>query len=100
MNIDLLSIFSHEKFVVSKNYTELKHNIGKICVEISGIKAEEKSIQSQTIAIIKRFNIQKKGLGTILKCEKEKKFLRTKYVRLESKNNVKLFQQVKLLKRK
>ena len=67
MNIDLLSIFSHEKFVVSKNYTELKHNIGKICVEISGIKAEEKSIQSQTIAIIKIFKIQKKGLGTIKK---------------------------------
>ena len=100
MNIDLLSIFSHEKFVVSKNYTELKHNIGKICVEISGIKAEEKSIQSQTIAIIKRFKIQKKGLGTISKCKKEKKFLRTKYVRLESKNNVNLFQQVEMLKRK
>ena len=86
MNIDLLSIISHEKFVVSKNYTELKHNIGKICVEISGIKAEEKSIQSQTIAIIKRFKKQKKGLGIILKCEKETKFVRTKYVRLEREN--------------
>ena len=97
MNIDLLSIFSHEKFVLSKNYTELKHNIGKICVEISGIKAEEKSIQSQTIAIIKRFKIKKKGLGTILKCEKDKIFLHTKLVRLEREKFVKLVQQVNLL---
>ena len=73
MNIDLLSIFSHENFVLSKNYTELKHNIGQICVEISGIKAEEKSIQSQTIAIIKRFKKQKKRSWDNIKVWKGKK---------------------------
>ena len=96
-DINLLSIFSHEKFVFSKKFTELKHNIGHICEELSGIQAEEKSLESQTIAIIRRFKKEKKGLGTILKSGKDKIFLRTKLVRLEREKFVKLVQQVNLL---
>ena len=96
-DIDLYSIFSHEKFVFSKKFTELKHNIGHICEELSGIQAEEKSLESQTIAVIRRLKKEKKGLGTILKCEKDKIFLHTKLVRLEREKFVKLVQQVNLL---
>ena len=62
MELDLFTVFSHPKFVISNNCTELKHNIGLICEELTGFHTQEKSLHSQTIALIRKFKRKKNNL--------------------------------------
>ena len=87
MELDLFTIFSNPKFVMSNNCTELKHNIGLICEELTGFHTQEKSLHSQTIAIIRRFKKKKKSLVAILKCQCDQMFLSSHKVKLETQLN-------------